>query len=198
MENAKESNQEKKSEVNNDEGVGKFVLEMLETFLTSFIVLMVLYWTIALPEVVKGASMEPTFYTDERILVEKITKKFNDLDRGEIVVLHPPGNDDIDYVKRVVGIPGDIIKIKDCTVYISRDGEIFELEEPYLKEGVCTSDGPMLKEGRSLRIDEGQYVVLGDNRSHSVDSRAFGLVSEDRIVGRVVFRFWPAEKAEVF
>ena len=175
-----------------------FIYEMLETFVTSFIVLMIIYWFIALPEVVLGASMEPTIYAGERILVEKVTKHFENYQRGDIVVLHPPGNDHIDYVKRVVGVPGDIIKIKDCNVYISRDGEKFVMDEPYLYTGMCTTDGPSLKEGRSLKIEEGSYVVLGDNRTNSADSRLFGIVEQDRILGRVVFRFWPMDKAEIF
>lgn len=175
-----------------------FIIETLETFLTSFIVLMVIYWTIALPEVVQGASMEPTFYTGERILVEKVTKRFSDFDRGDIVILNPPGNDNVDYVKRVIGIEGDIIKILNCNVYITRDGEKFVLDEPYLYDGVCTIEGPSLKEGRSVEVKAGEYLVLGDNREKSADSRVFGLIKKDRILGRVIFRFWPIEKAKLF
>jgi signal peptidase I len=174
------------------------IVEMLETFLMSFIVLMVIYWTVALPEVVKGASMEPTFQTDERILVDRVSKHFKELERGDVVVLHPPGKDNVDYIKRIVGVPGDIIKILDCNIYISKDGEKFLLEEPYLHSGTCTTEGPSLKEGRSIRIEDGQYVVLGDNRAFSVDSRIFGIIDEERILGRVVFRFWPFDRAEVF
>jgi signal peptidase I len=175
-----------------------FFLEMLETFLTSFIVLMVIYWTLAVPEVVVGASMEPTFYTGDRILVEKITKYFKKFERGDIVVLHPPGNDNTDYVKRIVAVPGDIAKVTECNVYISRDGERFKLNEPYLYSGTCTTDGPSIREGHSIRIESGKYLVLGDNRGKSLDSRVFGLVDENRIMGRVVFRFWPFDKVELY
>ncbi|MFH1295163.1 MAG: signal peptidase I, partial [bacterium] len=90
-------------------GGKSFVMEMLETLVSSVIVILVIYSTIAFPELVVGSSMEPNFYTGERILVEKVTKYFSPFKRGDIVVLHPPGNDNIDYIKRIIGVPGDII-----------------------------------------------------------------------------------------
>ncbi len=111
-----------------------------------------------MPEVVWGASMEPNFYTGERILVEKITKHFQEYERGEVVVLHPPGSDNIDYIKRIIGIPGDIVKILDCKIYISRDGSKFELQEDYIYNGICTADGSKIKAGRSLKNRRGPIL----------------------------------------
>ena len=153
-----------------------------------------IYLFLAFPEVVYGASMEPNFYTGERILVEKVTKHFKKFERGEIIVLHPPGNGSVDYIKRIVGIPGDSIKIKDCSVFISRDGDKFKLEEPYLEKNTCTSATGALREGRSEKIGDNLYFVMGDNRIRSADSRIFGEIDKERIVGRVVFRFWPLNK----
>ncbi len=167
------------------------ILELIETVVSSCVVILIIYTTIAIPEQVQGASMEPTFYSGERILVEKITKHFKDFQTGEVVVLHPPNNDNVDFIKRVVAIPGDIVKIYNCNVYINRDGQKYELEEPYLYEDTCTSAGGRLKEGRSIELQEKEYLVLGDNRAKSADSRSFGIITEERIVGRVVFRFWP-------
>lgn len=187
-----------KIEEKTTESPSSFILELLETFVTSLVVLLVIYWTVALPEVVKGASMEPTFYSDERILVEKISRFFKTYERGDVVVLHPPGDEDVDYIKRIVGVPGDIVKVFDCEVYVAKEGEKFKLEEPYLYSGTCTSDGPRLKEGRSIKLEANEYLVLGDNRSHSVDSRIFGLIGTKNVVGKVVFRFWPLDRAEIF
>ena len=179
-----------------DKSTGKnFFLEMLETLVSSVIVILVIYSTIAFPELVVGSSMEPNFYTGERILVEKVTKYFAPFKRGDIVVLHPPGNNDIDYIKRIVGVPGDVVKIVDCKVYIKSGDQSFLYEESYLKAGVCTMGGAVIKEGRSFKIDANDFLVMGDNREKSMDSRAFGLVSQDRILGKVVFRFWPFSKA---
>lgn len=171
--------------------------ELVETLSTTVIVVLVIYWLVAFPEVVFGASMEPTFYTGERILVERITKHFDKYDRGDVVILIPP-EDERHYIKRIVGIEGDIVKVLDCNVYISRDGEKFVLEEPYLYDDMCTNPGPALTEGRGLRLNEGEYLVFGDNRKVSQDSRLFGVVTEDRIIGKVVLRFWPLNKVSIF
>lgn len=176
-------------------GGKSFFFEMLETLVSSVIVILVIYSTIAFPELVVGSSMEPNFYTGERILVEKVTKYFRPYKRGDIVVLHPPGNDNIDYIKRVVGVPGDVVKIVDCKVYIKSGEESFLYEENYLKAGICTMGGAKIKEGRSFKLEGEDFLVLGDNREKSMDSRVFGLVSKDRILGKVVFRFWPISKA---
>lgn len=167
------------------------ILELIETAITSAVVILVIYATIAMPEQVQGASMEPNFYSGERILVEKITKYFKDFQTGEVVVLHPPGNNNVDFIKRVVAVPGDIVKIYNCKVYINRNGQKYVLDEPYLSQDTCTSAGARLKEGRSIQLSDQEYLVLGDNRARSADSRVFGLIDKDRIVGRVVFRFWP-------
>lgn len=172
-----------------------FFFEILETLITSVIIILVIYSTIAFPELVIGSSMEPNFYTGERILVERISKHFTPFKRGDIIVLHPPGNDSVDYVKRIIGIPGDVVKILDCKVYIKSGEDTFLYEESYLKAGICTMGGIKIKEGRSFKIEGNDYLVLGDNREKSMDSRAFGLVSRDRILGKVAFRFWPFSKA---
>ena len=166
-------------------------IELAETLVTTLVVIYILYTYIAVPELVWGASMSPTFETGERILVEKVTKHFKPLERGEIVVLNPPSNPDVDYVKRVVGIPGDIVKILNCNVHISRGGEQYLLDEYYISEEICTQSGKELREGRSIRLKDNEYIVLGDNRSNSADSRFFGAVEANSIVGRVIFRFYP-------
>ena len=171
-----------------------FVLETLETLLSSVIVLFIIYSLVAMPELVWGASMEPSFHTGERILVDKITKQFRQFQRGDVVVLNPPGNNNVDYVKRIIGIPGDVFKIYNCRVYVSRDGARFELVEKYLFRSLCTSGGTEIPDGRALKLGSSEYVVMGDNRTHSADSRMFGVISTDRIVGRVIFRFWPLNK----
>lgn len=172
-----------------------FTLEILETVLTSVIVLMVVYSTIAFPETVLGSSMEPNFYTGEKVLVERLSKTFGEYKRGDVVVLHPPGDDDIDYIKRIVGVPGDVVKILNCKVYIKTSEGSFVYEESYLGENECTQGGEKIKEGRSFIIDEGYYFVLGDNRDKSMDSRNFGLVEKKRIIGKAIYRFWPLSRA---
>jgi len=170
-----------------------FILEIIETILVSGVVILLVYYFIASIEVVSGSSMEPYFHSGERILVDRVAGRSR-LKRGEIVVFYPPDNDTLHYVKRIVGIPGDIFKIIDCKIVISRGGEQFILSEDYLSPEICTKAGGFLREGRSIRVPEDKYVLLGDNRDHSLDSRNLGLIDVDRIVGRVVFRLWPINK----
>lgn len=175
--------------------IKSLILEILETVLTSAIVIFLIYSSIAIPEQVQGSSMEPTFHNGERILVEKVTKHFKDYSTGEVVVLNPPNNDYVDFIKRVIAVPGDIVKIYDCEVYINRASIKYKLAESYLQDGECTQGKGMIREGRSITLGENEYLVLGDNRSNSADSRVFGFIPKERIVGRVVFKFWPLNVA---
>lgn len=170
------------------------IFEFGETVVTSFVVILLLYMLVASVEVVWGPSMEPNFHSGERILVDRITIKFSPLKRGEVVVFIPPNDKEKHYIKRVVGLPGDIFKVIDCSVVVSESGERFKLEESYLKNGTCTVGGTAIKEGRALKIGPAQYAFLGDNRGESLDSRILGLVDKNRIIGRVVFRFWPISR----
>lgn len=170
------------------------IKEALETIFTSIAVLLVIYMTIAFPEVIVGESMEPTLQTGDRVLVENFTKRFGTYERGDVVVLIPATEDEKHFIKRIIGIPGDIIKVVDCGVFISRDSEKFKLNESYLQENTCTRGGNGLREGRSIRLGANEFVVLGDNRGNSVDSRMFGIVKKEEIIGKAVVRFWPPTK----
>ncbi len=171
-----------------------FLFDILESVIGSVIVIILLYRFVAMPEVVHGSSMYPSFEPGERILMERVTRHFKPYERGEVVILHPPGQDNVDFLKRIVALPGDIFRIKDCQVYISKYGETFRLQEFYIDGEVCTAEGPQIKEGHAIRLRDDEFLVLGDNRSNSVDSRLFGVVKRDRILGRVVFRFWPLSR----
>ena len=171
------------------------ISELIETLVLSAVIIYLIYAFVASVEVVSGSSMEPNFYTGERILVDKVTKYYQTFGRGEIVVLSPPGENGKHFIKRIIGVPGDIIKIYDCKVYISNGVDRFILVEPYLAANTCTNGGVQIKNGRSLKIKEGEYMVLGDNRMSSVDSRFFGFIAKEDIIGRVIFRFWPVSSA---
>ena len=170
------------------------VLEMAETFAVSFVIIMILYGLIASIEIISGASMEPGFLDKERILVDRVSPIIDDYRRGDVVVFTPPSDHRAHYIKRVVGMPGESIKVFDCKVYVSKDGSKYEIVENYLGKGVCTYGGLALRDGRSYVIPEGQYAVFGDNREASVDSRYFGFIERKSIIGRVVFLLWPIGK----
>jgi signal peptidase I len=145
--------------------------------------------------------MEPTLNIDDRVLVNKLSYKFGDISRGDLVVFHRPagqidGEDDL--IKRVIALPGETIEIHEGNIYILPEGEteLRQLIEPYLQDGVTTSgfdntDNCQSGTETSCVIPEDHVFVMGDNRSGSKDSRFFGPVPDDSIVGRAFLRVWP-------
>ena len=126
--------------------------------------------------------MEPNFYEGQFILVNKLAYKLGAPQRGDIVVFHNPNNPDEDYIKRVIGLPGDTLEIFNQSVLIN--GE--PLDEPY-EQNVLRPDtyfGPVV-------IEPDHLFVMGDNRPNSKDSRSFGQLSSDLVVGRAWVRVWP-------
>lgn len=138
--------------------------------------------------VVSGSSMLNTLHNNESILVEKVSYRFTDPDRFDIIVFYPYGRDDPDdyYVKRIIGLPGETIQIIGDDIYI--DGEV--LEENYGKDPI--TDEGIASEAITLADDE--FFVLGDNREISEDSRIFGPVKKVNIAGHAVFRIFPFNK----
>lgn len=133
---------------------------------------------------VKGASMEPTLHTGERMVITRFTYLFTEPHRHDVVVTHYP-DDNQSYVKRIIATGGETLQILDGNVYI--DGVV--LDEPYIKEAV-------LADYESTVVPEGKYIVLGDNRNNSRDSRAYGVgpIDKSMIVGKVQLVIWPMNK----
>jgi len=131
---------------------------------------------------VYGQSMEPSLHTNERLVVEKLSYRFHGPRRGDIVVLHDPTGGPELLIKRVVGLSGERVTMSDGRVAI--DGA--PLEEPYLSQ-------PTLGQGRSWLVPPLSVFVMGDNRGASRDSRVFGPVPMEQLVGRAVFRYWPPD-----
>ena len=137
---------------------------------------------------IPSLSMYPTLDKGDRVLVNKLSYKMHDVHRGDIVVFTRPPNQPAseikDLIKRVVGLPGESIEARSGHVYI--DGK--ELDEPYLVDGVTTENLPR------QTVPDGDVFVMGDNRGDSADSRVFGPIDEDTIVGRAFLRVWPITK----
>ncbi len=129
---------------------------------------------------VYGQSMEPNLHTNERLVIEKFSYHFHGPRRGDVVVLRDPGGSSELLIKRVVGLPGERVTLADGKVYI--DG--VALKEPYLNQ--VTQGQP-----RSWVVPPLSVFVMGDNRSASRDSRIFGPVQMEELVGRALFRYWP-------
>ncbi len=141
------------------------------------------------PFVVDGHSMEPNFHDKEYLIVNKFWYFFKQPVRGQVVILHPPDNLDATYIKRVIGVPGDNIKIANGNILIN--GTL--LEEKYLSPGQKTIiDGDeKLTYETTLKKDE--FFVMGDNRDHSSDSREFGIVPRKNIIGEAWLALYPTQ-----
>ena len=168
----------------------KLIYELVEAFVVAASIFVVVYLFLMQPHQVKGSSMYPTLADQEYLLTDKVTFRRRDPQAGDIVVFKAPQNETFDFIKRVIAVPGDTIVVQNNKVYVN--GE--ELSEDYLPEGVVTQAGKFLTEGQSLLVPEGSLIAFGDNRDHSSDSREWGLVPYDNIVGKAFFRYWPADK----
>jgi len=174
----------------------KFMAEAGIVAAISLLILLPVRLYIFQPFYVMGASMEPSLQNQDYLLIDEITYKFDNLKRGDIIVFHYPLDPQERFIKRVIGLPGEKVQIKDGAVYIYREGEATgtPLEESYLPAGTKTY--ALSSEPVSLGADE--YYVLGDNRPYSDDSRIFGPVKKNLIIGRVFFRGWPPDEITLF
>lgn len=161
--------------------------DVIESVVVALSIFVVIYLFIIQPHQVKGASMDMTFHDGEYILTDKITYRFNNPLRGDVIVFKAPMNPDFDYIKRIIGLPGDTVSIVDGSVYVNNQ----KLEENYIDSNTVILPGQYIKEGQQITLNSDEYFVLGDNRSHSSDSRQWGTVPRKDIIGRVFFRYWP-------
>ena len=170
-----------------------FLFDIIETVVLALAIFVVMYLFLFQPHQVKGASMEPNFYDGEYILTDKITYRFRPPKRGEVVIFKAPKNPDLDYIKRIIGLPGEKIKIENGGLYINGQ----RLYENYLPETTNISGGLFLPKGKEVKIPKNSYFVLGDNRSHSSDSREWGPVQKEDIIGRAFLRYWPPNRVGI-
>jgi len=168
-----------------------FFLDFLETIVMALAFFVVMYVFFFQPHQVKGNSMLPNFQNGEYILTNKITYRFNDPKRGEVVIPKAPGNSNDDYIKRLIGLENDRIKVANGHFYLN--GKILD-ESAYLEQSVITRPGRFMREGEEIIVPENEIFIAGDNREHSSDSREFGTIPEDDIVGKAWFVYWPPDR----
>lgn len=166
-------------------------MEILETIVFVGSIFIVVYLFLFQPNQIKGASMEPTFYNGNYIFTSKVTYKLRDPVRGDVVVFHSPKNNDIEYIKRIIGLPGDTILIQNTTVYVNGTA----IAEPYISAATELIYGGFVEEGIPITVPENYYFVMGDNRPRSSDSREFGPVPYESIIGQVIYRYFPLNVA---
>ena len=138
------------------------------------------------PSIVRGESMTPTFEDENMIILSKTSE----IQRFDMIVFKAPDSDEL-YIKRVIGLPGDSIEMKDDVLYVNGK----EYEEPYLKENKEENVLDKLTYDFTLEeVPENSLFVMGDNRLNSMDSRIFGVISYDSVIGEVKFRFYPLQE----
>ena len=157
------------------------IVETLDACLFAALLSLVIITFIVQAFYIPSGSMEPTLMIDDRILVAKFVYRLGPVHRGDVIVFRYPLNPQRDFVKRVIGLPGDRVRLKDGVVYV---GDRSLSEKGYTIKPDFGNYGPVI-------VPASQYFVLGDNRNNSEDSRFFGYVPRANIIGRAVFVYWP-------
>jgi len=161
--------------------------EFLKFLILTAVIVLPIRFYIAQPYMVSGASMLPTFEDGQYLIVDQLSYKFNQPERGDVIVFRYPKDPKKFFIKRLIGVPGDTVQLVGHEVYITpADGkEKIKLSEPYLDEKLERDAN------ETLKLEDHQYYVMGDNRLQSYDSRFWGPVDENFIIGKVFLRLYP-------
>ncbi|OGH83926.1 MAG: signal peptidase I [Candidatus Magasanikbacteria bacterium RIFOXYA2_FULL_44_8] len=173
---------------------GLFLLELIKVSILAGITIGLVRYYLFKPFYVKGASMEPNFYENEYLIIDELSYRFNEPKRGDVIVFKYPENPKEYFLKRIIGLPGERVKISEGRVIVYNDThpEGFEISEAYLPKDLLTAGDKITALGPH------EYYVLGDNRQNSHDSRRFGPVDRSLVVGRAWFRGWPVGRMQTF
>lgn len=164
--------------------------EFMKAVIISVLIVIPVRTYIAQPFIVDGQSMEPNYQNGNYLIIDELSYQFREPARGEVIVFRYPLMPKQFFIKRIIGLPGELVEIKENTVRITtKEGKSFILDEPYIPKTFYT--GPDMNPV-TLGVD--QYFVLGDNRSHSSDSRVWGILPKKNITGRTFVRLWPVNE----
>ena len=170
--------------------LGAFFMDILEVIVLAVGIFLIVYLLILRPHKIKGQSMHSNFPDGEYLLTEKVSYYSKDPQRGDVVVFKPPISED-EFIKRVIGLPGETISVSGGKVYVNNQ----ELKEDYID--VYTAPGAFLAEGQTYTVPNGYYFVMGDNRPHSSDSRAWGPITKKVITGKAWLIYFPFNLAGI-
>ena len=145
------------------------------------------------PFIVKGDSMVPNFHSGDYLIVNEISYRFGDPKRGDVVVLKYPLDDKQRFIKRIIGLPGETVQIKNGKIDILKDGKDILLDEGKYLPDLLQTDGDV-----NVTLGADKYFVLGDNRRFSYDSRRWGVLPEEDIIGKAFFRVFPFDQMTFF
>ncbi len=165
-------------------GRGHLFSEIIESVAIAVILAVVIRVFLFQPFYIPSGSMEPTLTKGDRIIVNKLIYRFKEPQRGDIVVFKYPVDPKRDFIKRVIGLPGETLQIKNSKLYING----VPISQPFLPEGLKYGDfGP-------VDIPEDRYFMMGDNRNNSEDSRVWGTLPRENIIGKAIFIYWPVDR----
>ncbi len=167
--------------------LGAFFLDILEVVVFAVAIFLFIYLLVLQPHKIKGSSMEPNFPDREFILTDKVKYRLGEPARGDVVVFEAPGTNGEEFIKRIIGLPGEEISINGSKIHINGK----ELVENYLAKEVLTRGNAFLAEGKTIKVPADHFFVLGDNREASSDSRVWGFVPKANIRGRAWVVYWP-------
>jgi len=167
--------------------LGSFILELVQVVVFAVSIFLFVYLLVLQPHKIKGQSMEPNFHDGQYLLTDKVSYRLGEPKRGDVVVFRAPPSYSDEFIKRIVGLPGDTVKVEDGGVYLNGK----KLEEEYIPQEFLTRAGQFAQDGKQITVPEGSYFVFGDNREHSLDSRGLGLIKKQYITGRAWVIYWP-------
>ena len=165
-------------ETSKKSGFWQFLGDVLETLVLAVLLFLAINAVSARIRV-DGSSMVPTLNNGQFVMVNRLAYKFGEPSRGDVVIFHYPRDPEQEYIKRIIGLPGDVVEITGGQVYVNGQ----QLNEPYIS-------APPRSEGR-WEVPAEHLFVLGDNRNNSQDSRNFGYVSQENVIGKALFIYWP-------
>lgn len=172
------------------------IWEIAEVLCIAGIAVMAIKFFLIQPFIVNGASMEPTFFDGNYLIVDELSYQLKEPARGDVVVFRAPKNESVYYIKRIVGLPGERVEIVNdmVTIFNNEHQNGFNLDEKYLNGHTKTGwTGNIV-----VTLKDNQYFVLGDNRMNSLDSRYWGPLEKKEIIGLVRLRLWPLNEIDIF
>ncbi|MCK5027000.1 MAG: signal peptidase I [Candidatus Pacebacteria bacterium] len=180
-------------------GMTYHIWEVIKFFFLALIIVAPIRFFIAQPFIVHGASMDPTFATGQYLIIDEISYRFEEPKRGDVVVLRYPKEPNKFFIKRIIGLPGETLTIKNGNVTITdKNTEIpFAIEEPYVIHTKTDHSDDEIIELSNTESNR-EYYVMGDNRAASLDSRSWGTLPERLIVGKALIRLFPFDKIDIF
>ena len=171
-----------------EKGIASFFLFILEVFkiaLMALVIVVPIRYFLFQPFFVNGQSMEPSFQNGDYLIIDELSYRLSDPQRGDVVVFKYPYNPTQKFIKRIIGLPGEKVEVSNGSVIIYSEDGSQVLSEEYLDSGVSTPGAA------NVFLDQDEYFVLGDNRPVSSDSRTWGTLPRENIIGKVFLRAWP-------